>query len=64
MTIAELNPSQEAQIPEYREKWREIAVSTQRLDRTGASEAIRAAIMSLLVKKSLLFYCVLAPTKL
>lgn len=38
-----LTPEQEALIPVYREKWRQIAVSTQRLDRQKACKAIKAA---------------------
>jgi hypothetical protein len=41
--IAELTPEQEALIPVYREKWRAIALSTERIDRQKAANAIRAA---------------------
>jgi len=38
-----LTPEQEALIPVYREKWRQIALSTQPLNRQKAREAIEAA---------------------
>ena len=40
--ITQLTPEQEALIPDYREKWRKIALSTQRIDREKATEAIKA----------------------
>ena len=41
--ITELTPEQEALIPVYREKWRKIALSTERIDQVKATEAIKAA---------------------
>lgn len=41
--ITELTPEQEALIPVYREKWRKIALSTERIDRKKAADAIKAA---------------------
>jgi hypothetical protein len=41
--IDKLTPEQEAQIPVIREKWKAIALSTERIDRQKASEAIKAA---------------------
>ncbi|UBF26235.1 hypothetical protein K9N68_32800 [Kovacikia minuta CCNUW1] len=41
--ITELTPEQEALIPVYREKWRAIALSTERIDRQKVSEAVKAA---------------------
>ncbi|MDJ0718216.1 MAG: hypothetical protein QNJ54_28980 [Prochloraceae cyanobacterium] len=40
--IETLTPEQEALIPVYREKWWKIATSTEPLDRTLATEAIKA----------------------
>lgn len=41
--IERLTPEQEALIPVYREKWRQIALSTKRIDRQQATEAVKAA---------------------
>ncbi len=41
--ITALTPEQQALIPVYREKWRKIALSTQRVDREKATEALKAA---------------------
>jgi hypothetical protein len=41
--IENLTPEQEALIPVYREKWRAIALSTERIDREKAAEAVKAA---------------------
>jgi len=41
--IKKLTPEQEALIPVYRKKWRQIALSTQPLNRQKAREAIEAA---------------------
>jgi hypothetical protein len=41
--IEKLTPEQEALIPVYREKWRAIALSTERIDREKASEALKVA---------------------
>ncbi|BAY81172.1 hypothetical protein NIES267_06470 [Calothrix parasitica NIES-267] len=40
--ITELTPEQEALIPVFREKWRKIALSTERVDEEKATEAIKA----------------------
>jgi len=45
--IEKLTPEQEALIPVYREKWRQIALSTERLDRTKAEASIKAAYIAL-----------------
>ena len=42
-TITELTPEQKALIPQYREKWRNIARSTQRIDKEKAAESVKAA---------------------
>lgn len=41
--ITELTPEQEALIPIYREKWRAIALSTERIDRQKVIQVIQAA---------------------
>lgn len=41
--IEKLTPEQEALIPVYREKWRAIALSTERIDREKAAEVVKAA---------------------
>ncbi|MEH2046446.1 DUF6745 domain-containing protein [Nostoc sp.] len=41
--IEKLTPEQEALIPVYREKWRAIALSTERIDREKAAEAVKSA---------------------
>ena len=41
--IEKLTPEQEALIPVYREKWRQIALSTKPIDRQKAAEAVKAA---------------------
>ena len=42
-TITELTPEQKALIPQYREKWLNIARSTQRIDKEKAAESVKAA---------------------
>ena len=41
--IEKLTPEQEALIPVYRQKWRAIALSTERIDREKAAEVVKAA---------------------
>lgn len=41
--IITLTPEQEALIPIYQEKWRKIALSTERIDRQKAADAVKAA---------------------
>ncbi|WP_414623908.1 hypothetical protein [Calothrix sp. CCY 0018] len=41
--IAQLSPEQQALIPVYKEKWRKIARSTQRIDKEKAAESVKAA---------------------
>jgi hypothetical protein len=45
--IEKLTPEQKALIPVYRQKWRRIALSTERLDRTKAEASIKAAYIAL-----------------
>ncbi|QIR38344.1 hypothetical protein HCG51_17620 [Tolypothrix sp. PCC 7910] len=44
--IEKLTPEQEALIPVYRDKWRKIALSTERIDREKAAEAVKAAYIA------------------
>lgn len=41
--ITKLTPEQEALIPVYHEKWRKIALSTERIDREKATHAVKEA---------------------
>jgi hypothetical protein len=41
--IDQLTPEQEALIPIYIDKWKKIALSTERLDRQKANDAVVAA---------------------
>ncbi|MFN6463460.1 MAG: DUF6745 domain-containing protein [Nostoc sp. DedVER02] len=45
--IENLTPEQEALIPVYREKWQKIALSTERIDREKAAEAVKAAYLAI-----------------
>jgi hypothetical protein len=55
--IEKLTPEQEALIPVYRQKWRAIALSTERIDREKAAEAVKIAYEVLgLHKPRILFF--------
>ncbi|MDZ8051624.1 MAG: DUF6745 domain-containing protein [Aulosira sp. ZfuVER01] len=45
--IEKLTSQQEALIPVYREKWQKIALSTERMDRKKAAEAVKAAYIAI-----------------
>ncbi|MGV0105057.1 DUF6745 domain-containing protein [Nostoc sp. DSM 114160] len=45
--IEKLTPEQEALIPVYREKWRAIALSTERIDKEKAAEIVKAAYIAI-----------------
>ncbi|OUL24865.1 hypothetical protein [Nostoc sp. 106C] len=47
LLIEKLTPQQEALIPVYREKWQKIALSTERIDRKKAAEAVKAAYIAI-----------------
>ncbi|MEH1805242.1 DUF6745 domain-containing protein [Nostoc sp.] len=55
--IEKLTPEQEALIPVYREKWRAIALSTERIDREKAAEAVRVAYAAIGKKKPEIIFC-------
>jgi len=57
MTISQITPEQEALIPVYREKWRNIALSTVPIDREKAADAVQAAYAVIgLEKPEIIFY--------
>lgn len=55
--IKELTSEQEALIGLYREKWKAIALSTERIDRQNAQEAVRAAYQILGLKEPEIIFC-------
>lgn len=55
--IETLTPEQEALIPVYCEKWKAIALSTERIDRQQASEAIKAAYTLIDRQKPEIVFC-------
>ncbi|MEH1928546.1 hypothetical protein [Nostoc sp.] len=58
MSVSEkLTPEQEALIPVYRQKWRAIALSTERIDREKASEAVKATYVLIGIEEpEIVFY--------
>ncbi|MBD1937735.1 DUF6745 domain-containing protein [Microcoleus sp. FACHB-68] len=55
--IEKLTPAQEALIPLYQEKWREISLATQPIDRKKASETVKEAYALIgLPEPEILFY--------
>ncbi|MEH1856315.1 MAG: DUF6745 domain-containing protein [Nostoc sp.] len=54
--IEKLTPEQEALIPVYREKWRAIALSTERIDREKAAEAVKAAYVAIDYEQPEIFF--------
>jgi hypothetical protein len=55
--IKKLTPEQAALIPGYREKWTNIALSTERIDREKAAVAIKEAYNLLGFPKPEIFFC-------
>ena len=55
--IQKLTSEQEALIPVYREKWREIAVSTEPIDRQKAAEAVKYAYSALCLEEPEIIFC-------
>lgn len=55
--ITKLTPEQEALIPVYREKWRAIALSTERIDREKAAEAVKAAYAAIHKQEPEIIFC-------
>ncbi|OUL31245.1 hypothetical protein BV372_20700 [Nostoc sp. T09] len=55
--IKKLTPQQEALIPVYRDKWRKIALSTERIDREKAAKAVKATYVLIgLEEPEVVFY--------
>ncbi|MDZ7965068.1 MAG: hypothetical protein RM368_08835 [Nostoc sp. DedSLP03] len=55
--IEKLTPEQEALIPVYREKWRAIALSTERVIREKASEAVKVAYTAFGFEQPEIIFC-------
>jgi hypothetical protein len=55
--ISELSPEQEALIRVYREKWRKIALSTERIDREKAAEAVKTAYTAIRKQDPEIIFC-------
>jgi hypothetical protein len=55
--IEKLTPEQEALIPVYREKWRAIALSTERIDREKATEAVKAGYIAIRKQEPEIIFC-------
>lgn len=55
--ITKLTPEQEALIPVYQEKWRAIALSTQRIDCEKAAEAVKAAYAAIHKQEPEIIFC-------
>lgn len=55
--IEKLTPEQEALIPVYREKWRAIALSTERIDKEKAAEAVKVVYTAFGVQEPEIIFC-------
>ncbi|WP_392479332.1 DUF6745 domain-containing protein [Nostoc sp. C110] len=55
--IENLTPEQEALIPVYREKWRAIALSTERIDREKAAEVVKATYTAIGKQQPEIIFC-------
>ncbi|MFN6471608.1 MAG: DUF6745 domain-containing protein [Nostoc sp. SerVER01] len=55
--IEKLTPEQEALIPVYREKWRAIALSTERIDREKALEVVKATYTAIGKQQQEIIFC-------
>lgn len=55
--IASLTPEQEVLIPVYREKWLRIALSTERLDRQKATEAVKVTYANMGFPEPDILFC-------
>ncbi|BAY75650.1 hypothetical protein NIES25_20970 [Nostoc linckia NIES-25] len=55
--IEKLTPEQEALIPVYREKWRAIALSTERIDREKAVEVVKATYTAIGKQQPEIIFC-------
>lgn len=55
--IEKLTPEQEALISVYREKWRAIALSTERIDKEKAAEVVKAAYTAIGKQQPEIIFC-------
>ena len=55
--IEKLTPEEEALIPVYRQKWRTIALSTERIDREKAAEVVKAAYTAIGKQQPEIIFC-------
>ncbi len=55
--IDRLTPEQEALIPVHRDKWKGIALSTERIDREKAADAVKAAYVVICKQKPEIIFC-------
>ena len=55
--IAELNPEQKALIPIYRDKWINIALSTEPIDRQKATEVVKRAYALISLSEPEIIFC-------
>lgn len=55
--IHRLTPEQRALIPIYRDKWKSIALSTERIDREEAADAVKAAYVVICKQKPEIIFC-------
>ncbi|MEH2404154.1 DUF6745 domain-containing protein [Nostoc sp.] len=55
--IEKLTLEQEALIPVYREKWRAIALSTERIDKDKAAEAVKAGYIAICKQEPEIIFC-------
>ncbi|MHC0061919.1 hypothetical protein ACWATR_03205 [Nostoc sp. UIC 10890] len=55
--IHTLTPEQEALIPVYRDKWRAIAFSTERIDREKAAKSVKAGYIAIRKQKPEIIFC-------
>jgi hypothetical protein len=60
--IDKLTPEQEALIPVYRDKWRAIALSTERIDRQKTQAIVKSAYR-LVRQKELTSFSLIVPIK-
>ncbi|WP_412982742.1 hypothetical protein [Nostoc sp. UIC 10607] len=55
--IEKLTPEQEALIPVYRQKWRAIALSTERIDKEKVEEVVKAAYTAIGKQQPEIIFC-------
>jgi hypothetical protein len=55
--IDKLTPEQEALIPVYRQKWRKIALSTERINHKQATEAVKSGYAAIRKQQPEIIFC-------